>query len=125
MVRIIGALDKAYDFYEWCTARRPSSLSSTTFLGRDTIAVVASTCGAGCSEVGATGTELLNQYFQVLYDAVASANQYDQLLFYEFGRPFWFYSPQLAYSPPDTDPVVTGYAVYMRFQSMAAVGVAG
>ncbi len=125
MLRIVPALDKAYDFYEAATAHRPPGSSATTLLGRDTIAVVNSTCGAGCSEVGFTGMEILNQYFQILYDSVASANQYDQVLFYEFGRNFWFYSAQLAYSAPDTDPVVTGYAVYMRFLSMAAAGVAG
>ena len=125
MVRIIAALDKAYDFYESATGRRPQGSYPTTFLGRDTISVVNSTCGAGCTLVGFTGTEILSQYFQILYNSVASANQYDQVLFYEFGRSFWFYSPQLQYSPPDIDPVVTGYAVYMRFVSMAAIGVAG
>lgn len=125
MTRVIVALDKAYDFYESATAHSPPSSSSTTLLGRDTIAVVNSTCGAGCSEVGFTGIEILNQYFQILYSAVASANQYDQVLFYEFGRNFWFYTPQLAYQGADIDPVVTGYAVYMRFLSMAAAGVAG
>src|SRR5437899_5242215 len=125
MVKIITALDKAYDFYESATAQRPPGSDPTTFMGRDTIAVVNSTCGAGCSQVGLTGMEILNQYFQILYNAVASANQYDQVLFYEFGRNFWFYSPQLQYAPPDIDPVVTGYAVYMRFVSMNAAGVAG
>jgi hypothetical protein len=125
MVRIIAGLDKAYDFYESATGRRPQGSYATTFLDRDTISVVNSTCGAGCSLVGSTGTEILNQYFQILYTAVASANQYDQVLFYELGRSFWFYSPQLQYSAPDIDPVVTGYAVYMRFVSMAAIGVAG
>jgi hypothetical protein len=125
VARIITALDKAYDFYESATSRRPQNYDPTTFLGRDTIAVVNSTCGAGCTEVGYTGTEILNTYFQILYTAVLSANQYDQVLFYEFGRSFWFYSRQLSYQAPDTDPVVTGYAVYMRFLSMHAAGVAG
>lgn len=125
MLRIVPTLDQAYDFYESATGHGPPASSSTTFLGRDTISVVSSTCGAGCSQVGFTGMEILNQYFQILYNSVASADQYDQVLFYEFGRNFWFYTPQLAYSPPDTDPVVTGYAVYMRFLSMAAVRVAG
>jgi len=67
----------------------------------------------------------LNNYFQVLYDGVAGANQYDQILFYEFGRNYWLYANQLDYHAPDNDPVATGFAVYMRFVTMNVVGVAG
>jgi serralysin len=124
MSRIIASLDRAYDAYESVTAHRPSSFDSTTFLGRDTIAIVNSTCGAGCSYVGFTGTEILPTYFMTLYNE-ASVNQYDQVLFYEFGRSFWSYSQQLAYQWPDSDPVTTGFAVYMRFVSMDLAGLAG
>ncbi len=124
MLKILPALDKAYDFYESATAHKPAPWESTTFAGRDTIAVVDSTCGAGCSQIGATGMEILGPYFQILYNGVAAQNQYDQVLFYEFGRNFWFYTSQLAYQGADTDPVVTGLAVYMRFISMDAAGVA-
>jgi hypothetical protein len=41
------------------------------------------------------------------------------------GRSFWFWSPQLQFHSPDSDPVVTGFAVWMRFRSMAAAGVPG
>ena len=40
---------------------------------------------------------------------------------YEFGRNFWFYSPQLAYQKPVSDrSVVTGYAVFMRMAALDA-----
>jgi hypothetical protein len=51
----------------------------------------------------------------------ARNNQYDQELFYECGRNFWFYGNQLAY--PKNDPVTTGYAIFMRFMAMDATGV--
>jgi hypothetical protein len=125
MTRIIDALDMAWDFYGQATGRQPAPFDPTSIFGRDVIAVVTNTCGAGCSYIGFTGTEILNQYFNILYNGVASAGQYDQVLFYEFGRNFWFYSDQLAYHSPDVDPVVTGFAVYMRFVAMDAAGVAG
>jgi serralysin len=125
MAQITTALDQAYAYYRRAMGRQPALFDSTVLEGRDTIAVVNSTCGAGCSYVGFTGTEILNQYFQILYNGVATANQYDQVLFYEFGRNFWFYGSQLDYQSPDVDPVGTGFAVYMRFMAMSAIGVAG
>jgi hypothetical protein len=125
MSQIVGALDRAWDYYGLATGRQPTPNSPTTFLGRDTVAVVSSTCGAGCSYLGLTGSELLGSSFDTLYNGVQAANQFDQVMFYEFGRNFWFYGNQLAYVSPDTDPVTTGFAVYMRFTSMDAAGVAG
>jgi hypothetical protein len=125
MEKILAALDLAYGYYRAATGHLPTLYGATTLEGRDTIAVVNSTCGAGCSYVGFTGTEILNQYFQILYQGVATANEYDQVLFYEFGRNYWFYANQLDYQSPDVDPVATGFAVYMRFVSMNAIDVAG
>ena len=74
--------------------------------------------------MGATGIELMPEYFRELYDGVAKHNEYDQALPYEFGRNFWFYSPQLAYKEgADAGSVVTGYAVFMRFPALDAAGV--
>jgi serralysin len=125
MSKIIVALDTAYSFYITATGRQPNPWDPTMLYGRDTIAEVTNTCGAGCSYIGFTGTEILIPYFNILYNGVASADQYDQVLFYEFGRNFWFYGNQLAYLSPDNDPVTTGFAVYMRFLAMDAAGVAG
>jgi hypothetical protein len=123
--RVIGALDTAFSFYITATGNQPTAYGPTTLYGRDTIAEVTNTCGAGCSYIGFTGSELLIPYFDILYNGVASADQYDQVMFYEFGRNFWFYGNQLAYHSPDNDPVTTGFAVYMRFAAMDAVGVTG
>jgi hypothetical protein len=124
---ILIALDKAWDFYQLAAApgRQPAPYGPTTFQGRDTIAVVNATCGAGCSYVGFTGTEILLNNFNILYNEVNNNFQFDQVLFYEFGRNFWFYDGQLNYHSPDVDPVATGFAVYMRFMSMDAAGVNG
>ena len=125
MTQIVTALDKAYDLYRTATGRAPTFWDPTTLYGRDVISVVSATCGAGCGYLGFNGIEILPAYFNILYNGVATNNQYDQVLFYELGRNFWFYSGQLQYLSPDSDPVVTGYAVYMRFISMDAAGIVG
>src|SRR5438132_3051933 len=47
MGKVIAGLDRAYDFYEAATARRPQSWDSTTFQGRESLALVDYTWGAG------------------------------------------------------------------------------
>src|ERR1700712_5017876 len=61
-----------------------------------------------------------NTYSDRMY-SYALQTQYDQELFYEFGRNFWFYSNQLAYKT--NDPSTTGYAIFMRFMAMDATAV--
>jgi hypothetical protein len=60
-----------------------------------------------------------------MYRQIDRHNLYDQIPFYELGRSFWFWSDQLEFKSPDQDPVVTGFAVWMRFRSMNAAGVKG
>jgi hypothetical protein len=123
MANLVRALDRAWNYYADTTGRLPATASSLN--GRTTIAEVTSTCGAGCGYLGATGIEILAPYFESMYQQVSQQGLYDQIPFYELGRNFWFWSPQLAFQAPDQDPVVTGFAVWMRFESMAAAGVEG
>jgi hypothetical protein len=123
MRKLVRALDHAWDYYEETVGRTPAVAHSLN--GRDEIAEVASTCGAGCTYIGATGTEIQTYWFELLYRQIAESNLYDQTPFYELGRSFWFWSPQLQFQAPDQDPVVTGFAVLMRFRSMEAAHVKG
>jgi serralysin len=123
MTRLVRALDRAWSYYARTTGRLPAVAHSLN--GRDEIAEVTSTCGAGCTYLGATGTEILKPYFESMYQQIAEHNLYDQIPFYELGRSFWFWSPQMQFQPPDLDAVVTGFAVWMRFRSMAAAHVKG
>ena len=123
MTRITQALDAAFSYYATATGRTPPADRSID--GRTVVAEVHATCGAGCSLIGVTGIEIMRRYFQLLYDGVQRDNEFDHVLFYELGRNFWFWSDALAFQPPDEDPVVTGFAVWMRFRSMAAAGVNG
>jgi hypothetical protein len=96
MFKWLRAMDETYAFYKNCTGRAPESFAPTFIDNRSTIADVPATCGAGCSYIGFTGIEMLNTYFDIMYNGIDNNNQYDQVDFYEFGRNFWFYSPQLA-----------------------------
>jgi hypothetical protein len=129
MRKMIDGLDAAWVYYEKTTGNDPYLLLS--YRGLDLIAEVPTApdtaCGgAACSYVGSTGTEIMSQYLQILYNDIAQANVYDQVLFYEFGRNFWFYPLNLSYQPPDdNDCVVTGYAVFMRYASLEGIGLTG
>ncbi|HYA00751.1 MAG TPA: hypothetical protein VEK76_10430 [Candidatus Binatia bacterium] len=123
LARILEALDAAHRYYAETSGRLPAP--DRRFEGRDVIAEVGTTCGAGCSLIGASGMEIMRPYFDVLYQGVEREGAYDQLPFYELGRNFWFWSDQLAFKAPQVDPVVTGYAVWMRFRSIRAGGLPG
>lgn len=123
MTKLVQALDRAWSYYAATAGRVPGIGHSLN--GRDEVAEVSSTCGAGCTYIGATGTEILTAYFESMYQEILQHDLFSQIPFYELGRSFWFWSPQLQFQSPDQDPVVTGYAVWMRFRSMAAAHVQG
>ena len=131
---IVGALDRAWNFYAETVGRVPARINSLH--GRDEIAEVPTlnSCGgAACTYLGATGTEILPLYFDQLYNDVAYRHEYDQVLFYELGRSFWFWGGQLSPLGPLVNPatspfgnsVTTGYAVLMRWESMLAQDIPG
>jgi hypothetical protein len=123
MGTLLHALDAGYTYYYEITGHAPPRYAVVHH--RLPIAVVTATCGAGCSWVGMTGMEWLKSFFVTAYDEVRDDAQYDQVPFYEFGRNFWYDGAQLAYQSPQQDPVVTGFAVLMRFRSMNAAGLPG
>lgn len=123
MFKWVKAMDTAYSYYKKITGREPANHPATYIGNRTTIADVGATCGAGCGYLGATGIELQNNFFDIMYNAIHNRDEYDQVAFYELGRNFWFYGNQLAYKT--NDPVTTGYAVFMRFMSMEAAGIQG
>lgn len=121
MKKWTDALDGAYNFYKTCTGHEPWFSPSTYINQKLTIASVPETCGAGCGYLGATGIELLDDFFQLCYTNLLNEDKYEQIVFYELGRNFWIYAYKLSYVP--NDPVTTGFAVFMRFMSMKYLGV--
>jgi hypothetical protein len=123
MNEIVATFDRAYDYYFQATGRHPATYF--TYQGRATIAQVSSTCGAGCGYLGATGIEILDSTWSLLYEGVRDRGEFDQVVFYELGRNFWFYESKIGLVAPDPNPIPTGFAVAMRFESMDAAGVDG
>ena len=125
MTNVISALDASWSDYVALTGRSPNFNAPSTYLGRDLIAVVSTTCGAACSYLSTNGTEINPNYFQTLYDGVSQSGQYDQAQFYEFGRNFWYYGNQLGPNTTLGSTLTTGFAVFMRFQTMNDLGLPG
>ena len=121
MTDLCDTFDRIYDFYRDATGRDPQKLKELN--GLLTVAEVDQTCGAACGYLGATGVELTTGCFNDLDGGYKTGGTIDQAPPYEFGRNFWFYSPQLAYQTPVSDrSVVTGYAVFMRIAALDAIG---
>src|SRR5262245_52758796 len=55
LLKLVNGLDGAFAYYRDATGRLPISWQPTTLDGRDTVAAVASTCGAGCGYLGFNG----------------------------------------------------------------------
>ena len=124
MQKLVSATDRAYQFYADQTGRLPAP--GANYKGLASIAEVDHTCGAGCGNVGSTGIEITPRSMQFLYYGIRNVNRYDQLVFYEMGRVFWFLNPQLNYKESANEPCVnTGYAVLMRSQVIHALHLQG
>ena len=128
MRKMLNAADGAYNYYAGAVGKLPGL--ALNYNGLETIAETGvggvDLCGAGCTYIGATGMEIADDYFTILYNGIANSNTYDQVIFYEFGRSFWLFGSQLQYpSPASSGCEVTGFAVLMRYRSLAALGLVG
>ena len=118
MKALVRALDKAYMVYEQIAGSGPGPNSQATLDDLDIVAEVAdgdTRChGAACSFLGMLGSEIGTTYFNELYNGIRLHGEYDQAMFYEFGRTFWFYEDQLG----KIGQFDTGFAIANRFISL-------
>jgi len=123
MRKYLTAADGTWNYYADATGSLPGL--AFNYNGLATIAEVQSACGAGCTYIGATGMEIEDPYFQWMPDGIPY-NVYDQVMFYEMGRSFWLFESRIGYrSPGNSASLQTGYAILMRFRSIAALGYQG
>ena len=124
LTTLVDVMDKAYEYYHEITGREPEPSSHYKYQNRSTVAVVPKTCGYACGYPGSNGIELSSDAFKDLYEGVLSDNLFNQAIFYEFGRNFWFYGDKLEYKDPDdSNSTITGYAVFMRFMAIEKLGI--
>ena len=124
MQKLLSATDRAYQFFADQTGRLPAP--GPNFKGLASIAEVPKTCGPGCANLGSTGIEITPQSMLFLYFGIRNVNRYDQVVFYELGRNFWFLNPQLNYKESINEPCInTGFAVLMRDQALHALHLQG
>ena len=118
--KILNAADAAYNYYAKTVGKEPSLYSNYNGL-----ATIANTgiggidlCGAGCTYIGATGMEIDDNTMADLYSRIQN-DDYNWVIFYEFGRSFWLFGNQLTYKAPDNASCeTTGFAVYMGIHTL-------
>ncbi|MGL4287981.1 MAG: hypothetical protein ACRCVA_16660 [Phreatobacter sp.] len=118
--RVLSAIDRAWDWYRGYFGRTPTIHSAHA--GKATIAEVEGTCGSACGLLGFTGIELSSATMSRLL-MEASLDRYNQAVFYELGRNFWFFAEPL--QPMPRGAFTTGFAHVHRFYSMEAAGLVG
>lgn len=123
MRKFLTAADGTWNYYAGAVGQNPQLYFN--YNGLATIAEVQSACGAGCTYIGYTGMEIEDPYFTFMLDGIPF-NVYDQVMFYEMGRSFWLFEKKIGYtSPANSACLQTGFAVLMRFKSIAAQGYQG
>jgi serralysin len=122
--RVVAAIDRAWDWYRSFFGRSPSNYR--IHAGKATIAEVEASCGAGCGFIGNTGIEIAAPTMTRLL-VEASQDRYNQAVFYELGRNFFFCTDALGAMAPFANGgvLVTGFAHIHRFYSMDAAGLTG
>jgi serralysin len=122
--RVVSAIDGAWDWYRGFFGRAP--VNYRTHAGKSIIAEVEASCGAGCGFIGNTGIEISAPTMSRLLTEAAQ-DRYNQAVFYELGRNFFFFSDQLHAMAPSANGgvFVTGFAHVHRFHAMEAAGLTG
>lgn len=118
VTRALSAIDRGWDWYKDMFGKAPTPYWLHD--GKATIAEVPETCGAGCGMTGFTGIEMLPKYVDLLLEQAAQ-DRYNQLIFYELGRNFFFFLEPLG----QLGALITGFAHVNRFYCMDAIGVIG
>jgi len=110
VANLLAGLDAAYSVYATITGRVPNNYLLVN--GKLSIAEVPTTFGTNggaLGYLGATGIELSEAVWQELYGEMRDHGAYDQAVFYELGRNFWFYGNQLNKVDPTSKQCLHGH----------------
>jgi len=123
--RVLEVIDSAWDWYRDMFGRSPAP--NNMYEGRATIAENAQDAAAAArGRLGHTGIEMGPRSMHRLLSE-AAGDRYNQAVFYELGRNFWGYDPQLGAVKAAVvgGCFTTGFATVNRFYAMEAKGIAG
>ncbi len=116
MNRFLERLDGGWSLYGNLVGRTPGPMKQ--WQGKPVIAAVPDgslTCGYGCGYVGATGIEVSGFYGSDYPLLRGNRSAFPHYYFYEMGRNFYLFGDRHSL-------FVTGYAVFMRYVCMDALG---
>jgi hypothetical protein len=95
--------EKAIEFYN--NATQETNILNKTY----EIYTVNRTCGAGCGQLGGNKIEILNIFFDRVYNSYSIGGVLDHIIVYELGRNFWTYGNKFV-----NIEIATPFAIYMR-----------
>lgn len=110
LLLLLETYNKAYRLAVEITGREP--LSAPIDTDKLPLAIVPSTCGAGCGRLGQKGIEITEFMFEMIYSEFVINKRHDHLFFYELGRNFWFYGNGI--DKVELEEIHTGFAVFFR-----------
>ena len=116
ITHFVACLDQGWDTYADLTGREPQLFKQWN--GMPTVTAVPSgdlTCGAGCGYIGVSGVELALFYERDVPVMKKNPRSFPHYGFYELGRNFYTFGDRHSC-------FITGFAVFMRYACMDAVG---
>ncbi len=122
-------IDKSWNYFIEITGREPITQPvrlnvndfTINYREKPTLAVVESTCGAGCGYVGSTGIELHKDLWPVTIERHMNNEETRGIFEYEMGRNFWFYGDRLQPSELPEYHLANAFATIFGYKA----GVAG
>ena len=125
--QILSSLDDGWQYFQYVMGQDPLYNGNNVFIdntqvtNKPTLAAVASTCGAGCGWIGATGIEIGNGTWEETYFNAVNKMETRGVFQYEMGRNFWLFGHQLQAADWDPYHLATAFATIFGFKA----GVAG
>lgn len=122
---ILARLDSSWELFERFTGFYPSSFADRVAeapVTMPTLAVVESTCGAGCGMVSALGIEIGRGIWEETYENAVQGLGTRGVFEYEMGRNFWTFGSRLETADEPSYHMGTAFATIMGYLAGVAAG---
>jgi len=122
---ILNRLDSSWALFERFTGFHPASFADRVAeapVTMPTLAVVESTCGAGCGMVGALGIEIGQGVWEQTYENAVQGLETRGVFEYEMGRNFWAFESRLETEDEPAYHMANAFATVMGYLAGVAAG---